>query len=129
MGAVALADEGRLAAGSSTGGVFGKMPGRIGDSPVFGAGIYASARAAAVGTGVGELFLQTLACLRTGELIEDGVDAQAACESVVASLGARSPAAAGILAIDAAGGVGAAFRGAAWAVEGPEGPIDAVRLD
>jgi beta-aspartyl-peptidase (threonine type) len=51
VGAVALDDSGRLAAGSSTGGVFGKMPGRIGDSPVFGAGFYASRAAAVVGTG------------------------------------------------------------------------------
>ena len=129
VGAVALDDRGRLAAASSTGGVFGKMPGRVGDAPVFGAGVYASPLAAAVGTGVGELFLQTLACLRAGELIEDGLEPQAACESVIASLGARSPATAGILALDAGGRVGAAFRGATWAVEGPEGPIEAVRLE
>ena len=129
VGAVALDGGGRLAAGSSTGGVFGQMPGRVGDAPVFGAGVYASPDAAAVGTGVGELFLQTLACLRVGELIEDGMDPQQACEAVIASLGKRSSAAAGVLALDARGRIGAAYRGGAWAVTGPEGPIEAHRLD
>ena len=129
VGAVALDGGGHLAAGSSTGGVFGQMPGRVGDAPVFGAGIYASARAAAVGTGVGELFLQTLACLRVGELIEDGLEPQSACEAVIASLGARSTAAAGLLALDSQGRIGAAYRGGAWAVAGPEGALDAVRLE
>jgi beta-aspartyl-peptidase (threonine type) len=128
VGAVALDGEGGLAAGSSTGGVFGQMPGRVGDAPVFGAGIYASRAAAVVGTGVGELFLETLACLRVGELIEGGAAPQAACESFITTLGARSSAAAGVLALDASGEIGAAYRGAAWAVEGPGGAIEAVRL-
>ncbi|HEX2235081.1 MAG TPA: isoaspartyl peptidase/L-asparaginase, partial [Actinomycetota bacterium] len=123
VGAVALDDAGRLAAASSTGGVRGKMPGRVGDSPVFGAGLYASGAAAAVGTGVGELFLEGLACFRVGRLIEEGADPQGACEEVIALLGGRSGVAAGVLAIDAGGRVGAAFRGGSWAVEGPGGAL------
>jgi L-asparaginase / beta-aspartyl-peptidase len=126
VGAVALDDAGRLAAASSTGGVRGKMPGRVGDSPVFGAGLYASGAAAAVGTGVGELFLEALACFRVGRLIEEGADPQGACEEVIALLGARSEVAAGILALDARGRVGAAFGGGSWAVEGPGGALAAV---
>ncbi|MGI8774719.1 MAG: isoaspartyl peptidase/L-asparaginase family protein [Actinomycetota bacterium] len=128
VGAVALDGSGRLAAASSTGGVFGKMRGRVGDAPVFGAGIYASRRAAVIGTGVGELFLQTLACAQTGRLIEEGMDPQKACERVVELLGARERTAAGILALDHKGVMGAAYRGGSWLVEGPGGRIAATNI-
>ena len=129
VGAVALDSSGHLAAASSTGGVFGKLAGRVGDSAIFGAGTYASAEAAVVGTGVGELFLESLASARTARMIEEGADPQAACESVIAYLGTRSDAPAGLLALGANGEVGVAYRGAAWAVEGPSGPLEPVRLE
>lgn len=128
VGAVALDATGQLAAGSSTGGVFGQQRGRVGDSPLFGAGFYASARAAVVGTGVGELFIETLACGSAGRLIDDGVQPQTACERVLAELGRRASTSAGLLALDAAGEPGAAYRGAAWSVAGPSGPITPVRV-
>jgi beta-aspartyl-peptidase (threonine type) len=128
VGAVALDGRGRLAAASSTGGVFGKLAGRVGDAPVFGAGLYASPGAAVVGTGVGELFLETLASLRVGMLVEEGVHPQEACERVVAWVGKRRPASAGLLALDATGRAGAAFRGGSLAVEGPDGPVQAVKV-
>ena len=129
VGAVALGDDGGLAAASSTGGVFGKMPGRMGDSAIFGAGHYASDAAAVVGTGVGEMFLEALACARAGMLIEAGAHPGEACARVVALLGARANLPAGLLALDRAGRYGAAFRGGSWDVEGPEGPVEAMRLD
>ena len=130
VGAVALDSDGRLAAGSSTGGVFGKLPGRVGDAPIFGAGLYASETVAVVGTGVGELFLETLACLRVALLVEDeDVDPQAACERVIEWVGRRRSVSAGLLALDRSGRMGAAFRGGSLAVEGPQGPVEAVRLD
>jgi beta-aspartyl-peptidase (threonine type) len=129
VGAVALDDGGRLAAGSSTGGVFGQLPGRVGDAPVFGAGVYASAAAAVVGTGVGELFLHSLASARVGMLIEQGEDPQGSCERVISEIGHRARTSAGILALDLQGRVGAACRGAAWAVEGPSGFVTPVFLD
>jgi isoaspartyl peptidase/L-asparaginase-like protein (Ntn-hydrolase superfamily) len=59
VGAVARDSEGRLAAATSTGGQTNKMPGRIGDSPIIGAGTYADDRYCAVsGTGDGELFMR-----------------------------------------------------------------------
>ena len=128
VGAVVVDGAGHIAAGSSTGGVFGQMPGRIGDSPIFGAGIYASAEVAVVGTGVGELFLETLACFRAGELVEKGLDPQSACERVIGYLGGVKSLEAGLLAIDGKGRVGAAYRGGSWAVEGPEGPLTPKRL-
>jgi isoaspartyl peptidase/L-asparaginase-like protein (Ntn-hydrolase superfamily) len=129
VGAVALGEDRDLAAASSTGGVFGKMPGRMGDSAVFGAGHYASRAAAVVGTGVGEMFLETLACARVGLSIEAGAHPQEACEGVIRLLGERAPLPAGLLALDRTGRVGAAFRGGSWDVEGPDGPVGAVRLE
>ena len=59
VGAVALDDDGNLAAATSTGGYTGKLPGRIGDSPLIGAGTYADNRVCAVsGTGLGEAFIR-----------------------------------------------------------------------
>jgi len=58
-GVVALDRNGNIAAGTSTGGMQGKMPGRIGDSPIIGAGTYASNQSCAVsGTGTGEYFIR-----------------------------------------------------------------------
>lgn len=124
VGAVALDEGNRLSAGSSTGGVFGKLPGRVGDAPVFGAGIYASEATAVVGTGVGEVFLETLACWRAGQLVESGVSPQAACEETIASLRHRGHVA-GLLALDERGRVGAAYCGGSWSVEGSDGPLEA----
>lgn len=59
VGAVALDANGNLAAATSTGGYTGKMAGRVGDSPIIGAGTYADNRACAVsGTGLGEAFMR-----------------------------------------------------------------------
>lgn len=128
VGAVALGDSADLAAASSTGGVFGKMPGRMGDSAIFGAGHYASKGAAVVGTGVGEMFLETLACARAGMLIEAGAHPQQACADVIRLLAERASLPAGLLALDRSGRHGAAYRGGSWDVEGPDGPVEAERL-
>jgi beta-aspartyl-peptidase (threonine type) len=59
VGAVALDANGNLAAATSTGGYTGKLPGRVGDSPIIGAGNYADNGACAVsGTGLGEAFIR-----------------------------------------------------------------------
>jgi beta-aspartyl-peptidase (threonine type) len=62
VGAVALDGHGNLAAATSTGGMTNKLSGRIGDSPLIGAGTYADNRSAAVSTtGHGEMFLRVAA--------------------------------------------------------------------
>lgn len=58
VGAVALDKYGHLAAGTSTGGMTGKMDGRIGDSPIIGAGTYANQHCAISATGHGEYFIR-----------------------------------------------------------------------
>jgi len=57
VGAVALDARGRLAAATSTGGVFGKLEGRVGDTPLIGSGTWADEFVAASCTGVGEFFI------------------------------------------------------------------------
>ena len=61
VGAVALDKDGRLAAGTSTGGMTNKRYGRVGDSPIIGAGTYADAGCAVSGTGWGEYYIRTAA--------------------------------------------------------------------
>ncbi|XLM23310.1 isoaspartyl peptidase/L-asparaginase, partial [Chromobacterium piscinae] len=61
VGAVALDEQGRLAAATSTGGRTAKWPGRIGDTPVIGAGTWADAYCAVSGTGHGEYFVRAAA--------------------------------------------------------------------
>ncbi len=72
VGAVALDKSGHLAAGTSTGGMTNKRFGRIGDSPVIGAGTYADGNCAVSGTGWGEYYIRTAAahsiCMRVGLL-------------------------------------------------------------
>jgi len=58
IGAVALDTSGALAAATSTGGLHGKMPGRVGDTPIIGAGCWADERAAISCTGLGEYFIR-----------------------------------------------------------------------
>lgn len=59
VGSVALDKQGNLAAGTSTGGMMDKMPGRIGDSPIIGAGTYACNQTCAIScTGHGEYFIR-----------------------------------------------------------------------
>jgi beta-aspartyl-peptidase (threonine type) len=66
VGAVALDRHGNLAAGTSTGGLTNKRFGRVGDSPIIGAGTYADNRSVAVSaTGTGEIFIRTVAAFNT----------------------------------------------------------------
>ncbi|SEF85974.1 beta-aspartyl-peptidase (threonine type) [Nitrosospira multiformis ATCC 25196] len=66
VGAVALDCQGNLAAGTSTGGLTNKHPGRVGDSSIIGAGTYADNRSVAVSTtGTGEMFIRTAAAFNT----------------------------------------------------------------
>lgn len=58
VGAVALDADGRLAAATSTGGTFGKLEGRVGDTPLIGAGTWADADVAVSCTGVGEQIIR-----------------------------------------------------------------------
>ena len=86
VGAVARDGEGHLAAATSTGGMQGKLPGRVGDSPLIGAGTYASDRSCAVsGTGVGEYFIRLILAREVCTLVEGGHKAQQAADRMIHS--------------------------------------------
>ncbi len=73
VGAVALDQHGNLAAATSTGGMTNKQQGRVGDSPIIGAGCYANNASVAVScTGTGEVFMRTLAAYDIAALMEYG---------------------------------------------------------
>lgn len=104
VGAVALDRSGRLAAAVSTGGIFLKFPGRVGDSPIPGAGFYANECGAAAATGVGEYIVLSHLTLRVVEGMCRGMDVAEASKRALNTLsskfGSRS---AGIIAIDSDG--------------------------
>jgi L-asparaginase/beta-aspartyl-peptidase (threonine type) len=81
VGAVAFKD-GECAAALSTGGTSLMMPGRVGDTPILGAGIYAGANGSVVCTGVGEEIIRRLVAFRCHELVPS-LGPQAACEAMV----------------------------------------------
>jgi beta-aspartyl-peptidase (threonine type) len=85
VGAVALDARGNLAAATSTGGVTDKRVGRVGDTPLFGAGCYANNRTVAIScTGAGEKFIRMLAAYDVSALMEyRGLSLAEACDIVV----------------------------------------------
>ncbi|KAA6465169.1 isoaspartyl peptidase/L-asparaginase [Acidobacteria bacterium AB60] len=83
-GAVARDSGGHVAAATSTGGMQGKLPGRVGDSPILGAGTYADDGGCAIsGTGVGEYFIRLSLAHSIGELCRGGMDAQKAADTLI----------------------------------------------
>ena len=111
VGAVARDEDGHLAVAVSTGGINGKLPGRIGDSPIPGAGFYADDRFGAVcGTGQGEAFIRLgLARLIVVEL-QHGMEPGAVAGGAVGYLGDRLNAVGGVILIGREGGPEAAFN-------------------
>jgi len=89
VGAVAIDTNGHLAAGTSTGGTTGKRWGRIGDSPLIGAGTYAADGNCAVSaTGAGELFIRASAARQVCDRIAwQRASAQAAADATIADIG------------------------------------------
>jgi beta-aspartyl-peptidase (threonine type) len=112
VGVVALDTHGRIAAGTSTGGTTAKRWGRVGDSPIIGAGTYASNRSCAVSaTGTGEYFIRLTVARRICDLVElKGMSLQAAADEVIQkelpALGGDG----GIIAVDPEGHMAWSFN-------------------
>jgi L-asparaginase / beta-aspartyl-peptidase len=89
VGAVARDGDGNLAAATSTGGMTGKLPGRVGDSPIIGAGTYADNASCAVSaTGHGEFFIRhAVAHEIAARIAHAGLNLAEAAEALVAELG------------------------------------------
>jgi beta-aspartyl-peptidase (threonine type) len=101
VGCIICDDEGGLAAGSSTGGSFMKLPGRIGDTPIIGGGIYASDQSAVVCTGKGEAFIKTLTAKFVDDLIRSGAHPQEAANEAIARMTRLTGETGGLIVIDA----------------------------
>ncbi len=113
IGMIALDQHGNLAAACTTSGAAFKLPGRVGDSPLIGSGLYADNDAgAAAATGRGEEITRTCGSFAVVEYMRHGKSPQEACEAVVQHLIARVPSARpyqmAYIAIDKYGNWGAA---------------------
>jgi len=112
VGAVALDQAGNLAAATSTGGMTNKKFGRVGDSPILGAGTYANNATCAVScTGHGELFIRTvvahdISCL----MAYKGLPLAAACDVLVHDTLVKIGGEGGLIAIDAGGNIAMPFN-------------------
>jgi len=106
VGAVAFDGE-EVVAGTSTGGVFLKMFGRVGDTPLIGAGTYANEVAGASCTGLGEVAIKLALAKSATDFVRLGMDAQAASEAAI-SLATKyfGKDTMGIIMVDANGNVG-----------------------
>ncbi len=112
VGAVALDLDGNLAAATSTGGMTNKLPGRVGDSPLVGAGCYANNASVAVScTGTGEVFIRALAAYDIAALMDyGGLSLAEACERVVMEKLPALGGSGGLIAIDHEGNVALPFN-------------------
>jgi L-asparaginase / beta-aspartyl-peptidase len=120
VGAVARDRHGHVAAATSTGGIAGKQHGRVGDSPIVGAGTYADDLAgAASATGYGEGILRMAVGARAMHALLAGQSPQAAASAVMAQLGARIGTEAGLILVARDGRLG-------WARSSPNMPWAAV---
>jgi beta-aspartyl-peptidase (threonine type) len=112
VGAVALDRTGRLAAGTSTGGMTNKKWGRIGDSPIIGAGTYANARCAVSGTGWGEYFIRNAVAYDICARVEhaNATIGDAAGIVILTKLPQQQHNTGGVVAIDGAGNIAMPFN-------------------
>lgn len=112
VGAVALDVHGDLAAATSTGGMTNKQPGRVGDSPIIGAGCYADNRTCAISTtGSGEMFIRMAVAHDIAARIEyTGASLEAAAHHVVHEKLPRIDGRGGLVAVDAHGNVSMPFN-------------------
>ncbi|MBS0880046.1 isoaspartyl peptidase/L-asparaginase [Pantoea sp. JGM49] len=112
VGAVALDLQGNLAAATSTGGMTNKQVGRVGDSPLVGAGCYANNETVAVScTGTGEVFIRTLAAYDVSAQMEyGGRSLQQATANVIHDKVQELEGSGGLIAVDSHGNVALPFN-------------------
>ncbi|HJL14775.1 MAG TPA: isoaspartyl peptidase/L-asparaginase [Sandaracinaceae bacterium LLY-WYZ-13_1] len=107
VGAVACDARGRVAAATSTGGTVGKRPGRVGDTPIAGAGTWADDDAGACSaTGIGEHIMRTCLSKSACDLLRAGVPAQEAADAAIAAFGRRIEGRGGIVVVGPDGQAG-----------------------
>lgn len=116
VGAVARDGNGHIAAATSTGGLWEKLPGRVGDSALIGAGTYADAHAGVSCTGNGEAIIRAGLARMTALWLATGSDAPTAATRAVAWMDENLRADVGVIVVDAHGAIGYARNTEAMAV-------------
>jgi beta-aspartyl-peptidase (threonine type) len=107
VGAVAIDRQGTLAAATSTGGMSGKLPGRVGDSPLIGCGTYADSTLGAVScTGAGEAVIRVVLARRALDLMKDADDPDYAAHVAVDLLVEKGRGDGGLILVDPRGRIG-----------------------
>ena len=111
VGAVACDTHGHVAAATSTGGSLLKLPGRVGDSPLIGAGLYADdRRGAGSSTGWGEGIMRVVLASRAVDSITSGLGPAEAAQQAIRMLESRTQGRGGIILVDSKGELGYAFN-------------------
>ncbi|MES2557505.1 MAG: isoaspartyl peptidase/L-asparaginase [Bacteroidota bacterium] len=111
VGCVALDVHGNMAAATSTGGISNKLPGRVGDSCMIGAGCYANLHCASSCTGDGEVIITHLIAHKVALLMElKGMTLQSACDYIVDNADYPLPGDVGIVSVNQAGEVAFSFN-------------------
>ncbi|HET9881141.1 MAG TPA: isoaspartyl peptidase/L-asparaginase [Candidatus Binatia bacterium] len=106
VGCVVLDANGKIAVATSTGGIFNKLPGRIGDSPLPGCGTYADDRGGVSCTGFGEAIIRVVLGKTAIDFLAEGIDPNAAARKSLELLEAKTGAQAGLIMIDCHGRIG-----------------------
>jgi L-asparaginase / beta-aspartyl-peptidase len=115
VGAVAMDSRGNIAAGTSTGGIPGKIPGRVGDSAIIGAGTFVSAEGGASATGHGEAIILAALCHEAVAALSQQSPGSVARHAIAALL-APAKAEGGIVIVDRKARIGFAHNAAAMQV-------------
>jgi beta-aspartyl-peptidase (threonine type) len=122
VGAVALDQDGNLAAATSTGGIVGKQFGRVSDTSLIGAGTYAENGLCAIScTGVGEQFIRTVLAKHAADIMRfQQTDAQATADAAIKYLVETVKGLGGLILVDAAGNCAKAYStpGLVWGSAG-----------
>ena len=106
VGCVTLDGAGRIAVATSTGGIFKKLPGRVGDSPLLGCGTYADEVGGVSCTGHGEAIMRIVMAKSTLELLKGGADPRAAANQAIVLLTKKTGSTGGLIVIDRQGRIG-----------------------
>jgi beta-aspartyl-peptidase (threonine type) len=106
VGCVAFDSFGHLAVANSTGGIFDKLPGRVGDSPLIGCGTYADDYGAAACTGHGEAIIRMVLAKSAVDLLKAGTDPQRTADQAVGLLAEKTGSTGGLILIDRQGKIG-----------------------
>jgi len=126
VGCIVVDIEGNIAATSSTGGIPEKLPGRVGDSPVMGAGAYANDLCGASATGWGEHIMRVVLSRMVVLYVEEGLDVMAAAKKGIEMFQMKTASEAGIIVADRNGNYGYASNTKAMPVAAISGKIESL---